>query len=853
MDADILKDLKHLDERVEKVDQFLRKCTSLFDTFYSEADPKTRGVFAWPYSIQVEGEDITPDWPNYGEPPTKLSPSTNALCGWAVSRLRGLGDDKERKERQFNVTSAVEKLAALPTSRLQSETWKEVGEIFLHAQVLRFLASQNVSRGDFFEYVYDQVSKIINQSKEKGKELGGHPFFLHYCVLAWEQVRVPAIKVAERVIELCDLAKGIAKLPVPGKGPLVNAISLFEYASRLHESLESFATVVASVPSAPETLKIFATRTKVAIGKVTRAITQGRYSLIGATLKLVKQISIESINQAGLVLESLPSKVTNLTTEEKRQGWAFEPTNSNNLVPIVADRLSKRVWYGEPFQNRLTTEVVQQVSYAASGNESRLDIGALAYSLAAAVRSDAIQLATPLARKALSIIFDYQRGGRWNQVQPMSRTAVGFIHVPLNIEIANALLSVLLKDLDIATQTLQQINREAAPAELRESWSQIDQIMRWVEDTINRVGQYAGWCNEHDFAPDRIDLWVTAQVAQFLLDYREILKTLVIRSALERAGLTTKSPDSVETSWEDLKPIDAEKPFEEQVKNKLREQFVLPTERGESRRATSVLLYGPPGTSKTSMLEAVANRLHWRFLQITPADFLSTGGEQVEARATLLFEILRRAKKLVVLFDEVDEFLLDRETKDRPGGIFRFMTTSMLPKLQALKSAGAIIFGIATNYQERLDKAITRQGRVDRDWAIFPPDFTSRILLIGGKFKPEITDSDARAFAATTPFFSYPELKVTVKDLNPTDDPATVVRHPTASPDSYANRPGSDLEFLALLKSQISCKLTPEILRTLKIQVGELKKKAKDKSKVNEILFSPKTLKDIANLMSNPP
>lgn len=848
MDADIFRDLKHLDERLQTVDQFLDTCTSLFDNYYSGA-VGLDGICSWPYSIRLKDKSTEPDWPTYPTPPFKLSPSTSALCGWAVSRLSGLGSMDQRKERQSTVSEAAKKLASLPTSRLQSETWKEVGEIFLYAQVLRFLASQNQTTGAFFEFVYDKVSQVIDQ----GQDLERHPFFLHYCVLAWEQVRDPAMKVADQVLKICDLADEITKLQSTAtSGPLERTISLFQLASDLHEALDCFATVVMSIRRPAESLKNLATRTTVAITEISTALTRQRHDQADTTLASMGQIVNESINAAVEVLQALPSRIVQLTPEEKLQGWAFVPNSSNNVLPRVAGRIKERAWYGEAFQTRLTMEVVQQVSYASSGNESRLDIGALTYSLAAAVRIEALQLSTPLARKALSIIFEYQRGGRWSQVQPMSRTAVGFIHVPLNIEIANALLSVLLKDLDAGTQALPLIHASEAVGEVKELWSQIDEIMRWVGDTVNRVGKVAGWCNEHDFAPDRIDLWVTAQVAQFLLDYREILTTLVIRSTLERAGLSTKSHRSVDTTWDDLKPTDLEKDYDDQVKNKLRERFVLPTERAAGRRSTSVLLYGPPGTSKTSTMEALANRLGWRFLQITPADFLSTGGEQVEARATLLFEILRRGKKLVVLFDEVDEFLLDREVKDRPGGIFRFMTTSMLPKLQALKSAGSIIFGVATNYQERLDKAIIRQGRVDHNWAIFPPDFTSRILLIGAKFKPGIADADARAFAAKTPFFSYPELKGTLAALKVTEDPSRVVRHPTASPDTYGNRPGSDDEFLSLLDSQISDALLSETLDKLKGQLRELEKKARKKQRTSEPLFTEETLDRLHTIIGDP-
>jgi SpoVK/Ycf46/Vps4 family AAA+-type ATPase len=327
-------------------------------------------------------------------------------------------------------------------------------------------------------------------------------------------------------------------------------------------------------------------------------------------------------------------------------------------------------------------------------------------------------------------------------------------------------------------------------------------IMDWLRDTVNKVGKYQGWCSEHDYARDRIDLWVTAQVAQFLLDYRNIRRKLVIRSTSERAGLVTVPPSSL-GSWDAVDPTDLELSSKLQIKNMIEEKFVVPFKKEGKLSSSSLLLYGPPGTSKTSLMKALANRLDWEFAQITPADFLSAGEEQVEARATLLFEILKRAKHLVVLFDEVDEFLFDRDLKDRPGGIFRFMTTSMLPKLQSLKSQRNLIFGIATNYKERLDKAITRLGRVDYAWPVFPPDFESRIALIK-KFDSGIDEKKARALAADTPLFSYLELERVVLDKSGIKDPWKIVTHPTASLKAYANRPEAEDEFKELLRTQIT-------------------------------------------------
>ena len=825
MDTEIFRDLKQLDERLQKATQLLRACIDLFDKNYCNK-VRRKETFSWPYSVHRPPDPIDPPrhiksiriikgktadiyWPDYARafPHTPhLSPSTTALCGWAVYRLSRRGGEVAKRLGE-DAAEAAKRLASLPAARLKSETFKVVGEIFLHAQVLRFLASQAHYKGKLFSHVFKRVRDAVNNP---GGDL--HPFLLHYCVLAWEQVRGPALTLADCVLNICDIADETAKLEADSKKRgskkqvLKRLIHSLALTSQLRDALESFATVVHEIT--PQSVKSkqldrLAANTGTVIDEITDAITDDSQDATKDPLALLQDLINRSLRHSGTVLRTLPQEISKLKPQ------APPLVQTDELRKAAAD-IKAHPWYSETFRERLVNEVVRQISYASSSEDSRLDIGALAYSLAAVIHSDALHLPRTLARKALSIIFEHQRGGRWNEIQPMARTAVGFVHYPLNIEIANAVLATLRDDLSADAPTL---------------WKHLDDVMDWVVTTENKVGRHRGWCSEHDYAPDRIDLWATAQMAQFLLDYREIRSGLVIRSAIDRAGIVTVDPDSVGTTWKKLQASDLEGDLDEQIKNKLRDKFVKPHQRSEKTRSSSVLLYGPPGTSKTSIMEALANKLQWRFLQITPADFLSAGGEQVEARATLLFEILRRAKNLIVLFDEVDEFLLDREVEVRPEGIFRFMTTSMLPKLQSLKSQGSLIFGIATNYKERLDKAITRLGRVDHDWAVLPPDFTSRIVLIR-TFGNEIDPKDIRTLAANTPFFSFLELKkVALENLKMPIDPWKVVRHPTASPEAYTNRPGLAEEFPSLLKAQITdfaARLAnPDIRKKLKIQLEE--------------------------------
>ena len=73
-------------------------------------------------------------------------------------------------------------------------------------------------------------------------------------------------------------------------------------------------------------------------------------------------------------------------------------------------------------------------------------------------------------------------------------------------------------------------------------------------------------------------------------------------------------------------------------------------------------------------------------------------------------------RRVVVLFDECEEFFKKRLKNDQPGNrtIGAFITAGMLPRLQMLKEKKWILFILGTNIDiEELDPAVIRKGRFD--------------------------------------------------------------------------------------------------------------------------------------------
>jgi hypothetical protein len=150
---------------------------------------------------------------------------------------------------------------------------------------------------------------------------------------------------------------------------------------------------------------------------------------------------------------------------------------------------------------------------------------------------------------------------------------------------------------------------------------------------------------------------------------------------------------------------------------------------------------------------------------ITPSDFVAQGVSEVEMRAKAIFDVLKEQSQAVVLFDEIDRLILDRDSKlyREQGDMFQFMTPGMLTKLHDLRDAKRVIFLIATNYADRIDPAAKRTGRIDAKLLVTPPDLQQRVRTLRAILQKKMTlnmpDDVVRPAAEQSPLAIYGELE----------------------------------------------------------------------------------------------
>jgi len=177
--------------------------------------------------------------------------------------------------------------------------------------------------------------------------------------------------------------------------------------------------------------------------------------------------------------------------------------------------------------------------------------------------------------------------------------------------------------------------------------------------------------------------------------------------------------------WDDLAGMHREKDLIER-------RVVAPLDRPEvaSRHGVepprAIVLFGPPGTGKTSFARAIASRLGWPFVEILPSALLADPAGPAQALRTA-FEQVRRLERVLVFIDEVEEIASVRG--DAPTGPMHGLTNELLKVVPAFRQHDERLLVCATNDLRSLDPAFTRPGRFDYVIPIGTPDAAARSAI----------------------------------------------------------------------------------------------------------------------------
>lgn len=138
----------------------------------------------------------------------------------------------------------------------------------------------------------------------------------------------------------------------------------------------------------------------------------------------------------------------------------------------------------------------------------------------------------------------------------------------------------------------------------------------------------------------------------------------------------------------------------------------------------AVILFGPPGTGKTSFAKAIASRLDWPFVELFPSRLAASSEGGLAASLREVFADLAELDEVVLFIDEVEEIASARTgvaTNPAHG-----VTNELLKLIPAFREGERRLMVCATNSVHSLDSAFLRPGRFDYVIPVGPPDEPAR-------------------------------------------------------------------------------------------------------------------------------
>ena len=247
---------------------------------------------------------------------------------------------------------------------------------------------------------------------------------------------------------------------------------------------------------------------------------------------------------------------------------------------------------------------------------------------------------------------------------------------------------------------------------------------------------------------DDIERWAITWLPILFLGLLVFLvwRTLRLMPRTKPQQIAPSSASSV--TWDDIAGV-------EETKDELREVVEFLSRPKEFKRLGAkvpkgVLLHGPPGTGKTLLAKAVAHESGANFFGQSASAFVEMFAGLGAARIRRLFKQARENAPAIVFIDELDAVGAHRGS-DISGERDQTLN-QLLVEMDGFESGDSVVVMAASNLLEKLDAALLRPGRFDRQVFVPPPDMRGRaaVLAVHTRDKPLGPDVDLDRVARHT-------------------------------------------------------------------------------------------------------
>ena len=208
--------------------------------------------------------------------------------------------------------------------------------------------------------------------------------------------------------------------------------------------------------------------------------------------------------------------------------------------------------------------------------------------------------------------------------------------------------------------------------------------------------------------------------------------------------------------WQAMAGMDAEKQVIER-------RIVLPlshpdvAEQYGVRPPKAVVLFGPPGTGKTTFAKAVASRLGWPFVELFPSRLAAAATGGLAASLREAFAELAELDEVVLFIDEVEEIASARSGSATSAA--HGVTNELLKLIPAFREYDHRLLVCATNSVRLLDSAFLRPGRFDYVIPVGPPDAPARRAIWERYLGPARDEVDLNRLVESSELFTPADIE----------------------------------------------------------------------------------------------
>lgn len=176
-----------------------------------------------------------------------------------------------------------------------------------------------------------------------------------------------------------------------------------------------------------------------------------------------------------------------------------------------------------------------------------------------------------------------------------------------------------------------------------------------------------------------------------------------------------------------------------QIKQSIQQSVEWPLKYGERMRklgiagSRGVLLYGPPGCSKTMIARACAQSQGVNWIGVKGPELYSKFLGDTEKQLRDLFRKARTASPAIIFFDEIDALTTSRSLGNSDGAASEVsdrVIATLLTELDSFDPLDKVVVVAATNRPMVIDPALLRPGRLETCLYVGPPDHSARLDIL---------------------------------------------------------------------------------------------------------------------------